>query len=220
MKTLTCSLVFVALAANAHAASVNVVHGIDGRDLGAAKELPVDIAVNGTCSLKGVKFTQSAQVELSPAAYKITVHPADGKCGLAPVITENVTIPNDSSRSFSAVASLTSASTPKLAVFNNSKDFVFPPAVSTRHLAVAQAVSVTYRSRDLGKPQSFRIRNGSAATVALLGTRLTHSATISAGSSRKQIARVEGVARGNFIVYNVVGSAKNGFTIISEKLAP
>jgi hypothetical protein len=220
MKKLSYTLALLAFATSAHAATVNVVHGIDGRDLGAAKALPVDIAVNGTCSLKGVTFSQSALVELNPASYKITVHPADGKCGVAPVITETVTIPNDGSRSFSAVASLTQTGAPRLAVFNNSKDLAFSPAVSTRHLASAGAVSVTYRSRDIGKAKSFRIRNGSAATLSVLGPRLNHSVTIAAGSKRKQLARVDGVAKGNFIVYNIVGSAKNGFSVIREKLTP
>jgi hypothetical protein len=199
---------------------VNVVHGIDGRDLGAAKELPVDIAVNGGCALKGVRFTQSAQVELTPATYQVTVHPADGKCGLAPVISQSITIPNDQSRSFSAVASLTQSGAARLAVFNNSRELVFTPAIATRHLAAAGPVFVTYRSRDIGKAQTSRIRNGESAKLSVLGPRLIHSVTISAGSRRAQLARLEGTARRKFVIYNVVGSKTNGFSVITETLAP
>jgi hypothetical protein len=107
---LTTSLAInVVAAASVHAATVNVVHGIDGRDLDADASLPVDIAVNGDCALKGVTFTQSAKVELASGDYTITVHPADGACGTTPVITQSVTISDEEGRSFSAVASLTQA---------------------------------------------------------------------------------------------------------------
>jgi len=204
----------------AQAASVNIVHGIDGRDLGGAKELAVDIAVNGSCALKGVTFTQSAQVELSPATYQVTIHPANGTCGITPLITESLTIPSDASRSFSAVASLSKTGAPSLVLFNNSRDLVFPPSVSTRHLAFAGSVFVTYRGRDLGRPQSSRISNGETANIGLLGNRLKHSMTVSTKPRRGQIARVDGVSKGNFIIYNIVGSKNNGFTVIREKLTP
>jgi hypothetical protein len=216
---------FVALAAcavtisGAQAATVNVVHGINGRDLGATRALPVDIAVNGACALKGVTFTQSALVDLPPATYTITVHPADGNCGTSAVITQSVTIPDDGSRSFSAVASLAQNGTPQLAVFNNSKDIVIPPAVTTRHLAAAGPVFVTYRSPGL-KPQTTRIRNGKFTTLGVLANRFSYSATISAGSKRNAIARLSGVARKQFSIFNIVGSKKSGFTIIAEKLNP
>jgi hypothetical protein len=212
---------FIALCASsaAHAATVNVVHGIDGRDLGAAKELPVDIAVNGSCALKGVTFTQSAKVELDPATYTITVHPADGTCGLSPVITQSVTIPNDGSRSFSAVASLTQNGSPRLAVFNNSREIVIPPTVSIRHLAAAGPVFVTYRSPGL-KPQTSRIRNGKFSNLAILTNRFSYSATIAAGSKRNTLARLSGVARKQFSIFNIVGSKENGFTVVAEKLNP
>ena len=69
LRILACGLIsFLGAVPLASAANVNVVHGIDGRDLGLARALPVDIAVNGTCSLKGVKFKESALVELAPVS--------------------------------------------------------------------------------------------------------------------------------------------------------
>jgi hypothetical protein len=218
---LATSLVINALAAaSAHAATVNVVHGIDGRDLGAEKFLPVDIAVNGSCALKGVTFTQSAKVDLASGDYTITVHPANGNCGIAPVITQSVTISDEEGRTFSAVASLTQTGTPKLAVFNNSRDLAFTPVVSIRHLAAATPVFVTYRSSELRRPITTRVRNGKFVLLGVLAGRIPYSATIAAGSKRRTVAKLSGVARRQYLIYNVVGSAKNGFTIISEKLNP
>jgi hypothetical protein len=216
----TSLAISVVAAAYGHAATVNVVHGIDGRDLGAEKSLPVDIAVNGSCALKGVTFTQSAKVDLASGDYTITVHPADGNCGVAPVITQSVAISEEEGRSFSAVASLSQNGTPQLAVFNNSRNLGFTPTVSIRHLAVASPVFVTYRSSQLGKPQTSRIRNGKFANLSILTDRFSYSATIAVGSKRKTLARLSGVARRQFIIFNIVGSAKNGLTVIPEKLNP
>lgn len=202
----------------ASAANVNVVHGIDGRDLGQAQELPVDIAVNGACALKGVKFKESTIVELAPAAYTITVHLADGSCSKPAVITKQVTIP-DNVRVFSAVASLSSDGTPQLAVFNVSELFV-PSSVTVRHLARAGSVTVKFSSPEILKSQSSRIRNGKQATLSVLSNRVPYTANIYPGVSRRSIARLTGVGRRKFTIYTIVGSKENGFTIISEQLAP
>lgn len=218
---LATSLVINALAASsAYAATVNVVHGIDGRDLGANASLPVDIAVNGRCALKGVTFTQSAKVELASGDYTITVHPADGKCGSTPVITQAVKISDQEGSLFSAVASLTQNGTPQLAVFNNSRDLAFTPVVSIRHLAAATPVFVTYRSSELRRPITTRVRNGKFVLLGVLADRIPYSATIAAGSKRRTVAKLSGVARRQYVIYNIVGSTTNGFTIISEKLNP
>lgn len=219
LRILVCGLIsFLGAVPLASAANVNVVHGIDGRDLGLARALPVDIAVNGTCSLKGVKFKESALVELAPANYTITVHLADGSCSQAPVITEQVTIP-ENVRVFSAVASLSSKGTPQLAVFNVSV-FTVPSAVIVRHVAQAGVVSVKFSSPELLKSETSRLRNGKQAALAVLSNRVPYTANIYPGASRRSIARLTGVGRNKFTIYNIVGSAKNGFTIIPERLAP
>lgn len=201
----------------AQAASVNVVHGIDGRSLGADKALPVDIAVNGACALKGVRFTQSSLVELKAGTYKITVHLANGSCSNAAVITQNVTIAEGS---YSLVASLTRAGTPQLAAFHNSKDLGFTPVVATRHLAAAGAVSVEYRISDLPRPQTQRISNGKFSSLSILGARFRYTATIFAGSKRNTLAKLTGTARRSYVIYNIVGSKSVGFTVIPETLVP
>jgi len=224
MKKVACSVICALLSIiagqTASAANVNVIHGIDGRDLGLSRELPVDIAVNGTCALKGVTYTQSALVELSPASYKITVHPANGKCSLAPVITESVVIPNDASRSFSAVASLTEAGAPRLAVFNNSTGLSITPVVAVRHLAKAGAVFARFDIPNLGKLRPRKISNGNFALQGVLALRFKYTASVSATARGKAIASVSGVARKQFVIHNIVGSAANGFAIVTEKLNP
>lgn len=110
-KTVTAA-VFAFSAGTAAFASpvvVNVVHGIDGRELGTAQELPVDIALNGACALKGVSFKQSALIDADAGkSYQVTVHPSDGKCGNTAVIDQSLTIPNDGTTALSVVASLSS----------------------------------------------------------------------------------------------------------------
>jgi hypothetical protein len=221
LRRISCLIALLLIAqTSTHAATVNIVHGIDGRDIGTAKALPVDIAVNGSCSLRGVNFTQSALVELAPATYTVTVHPADGSCTQAPVITQSILIANDGSSSYSAVASLSRSGAPQLVLFNNSRDLAITPAISLRHLAKAGGVSVTIRSREIGAAKTARIRNGQATNLSVLGDRFTFSATISANQNSRALARVTGTARRRFLIYNVVGSAKNGFTVISESLRP
>lgn len=202
----------------ASAANVNVVHGIDGRDLGLEQALPVDIAVNGACALQGIKFKESTIVELAPADYTITIHLADGSCSKPAVITKQVTIP-ENVRVFSAVASLSSRGSPQLAIFNVSELFL-PSTVSVRHLAQAGGVTVKFSSPELLSSQSTRIRNGKQATLAILSNRVLYTANIYPGASRRSIARLSGVGRSKFTIYNIVGSKKNGFSIISERLVP
>jgi hypothetical protein len=203
---------------NAWAANVNIVHGIDGRDLGLARALPVDIAVNGSCVLKGVTFKKSALVELAPATYRITVHVADGACSQSPVISQNVTI--DESPSFSLVASLTQTGTPQLSAFNNSRELAIPPTVSVRHLASAAPVSVKFSSPDLLKSQTKRIRNGKATNLSILTNRFNYTINIFSGKNNRTIAKLTGVETKSYSIYNIVGSAKNGFSIIRERLTP
>jgi|LauGreDrversion4_2_1035121.scaffolds.fasta_scaffold200561_1 hypothetical protein len=214
------AIIFGATASSSFAADVNIVHGINGRDLGLAQSLPVDIAVNGACALKGVTFKQSTKVSLPPAAYTITVHLADGSCSQPPVISKQVTIPDSpGALVFSAVANLSKSGTPQLSVFSVS-DLLIPSSVAVRHLAKAGAVTVKFSGKEIGRSQSSRITNGKQAILSVLTNRLPYTANIYPGASRRSIARLTGVGRKKFTIYNIVGSATNGFTIISEQLSP
>jgi hypothetical protein len=223
MKTLSTifltAIILVSGAQPATAARVNIVHGIDGRDLALGRSLPVDIAVNGVCSLTGVTFKQSALVDLSPATYTITVHLSDGVCAQAPVISKVITV-DDGYNSLSAVASLSSGGAPQLVLFNNSRDLFLPSAVTVRHVAKAGPVFVKFSSRELARSQTKRIRNGKSSSLLVLTDKLQYTANIQASASGGAIARKTGVGARKFTIHNIVGSQANGFSIITERLSP
>ena len=214
-----CAVVasFGAAALPAQAARVNVVHGIDGRDLGATRDLPVDIAVNGACSLKGVQFTQQAVVQLGAGSYRITVHPADGTCSSTAVIDKTITIgADDEQRKYTAVASLTAAKVPQLAVFESQR---LGAIIGVRHFAAAGPILVEGSITDykrLGRPIKTRLKNGQEGPIyAVWARRLRYRVDIKTGSQRDR-RRLEGRvtdAQRNLLI---VGSLKNGLTIISE----
>lgn len=211
----SCSMILLADAA--YAARVNVVHGIDGRDIGQARSLPVDVAVNNECLLKGVQFRQASIVELSPATYVFSVHLSDGKCSQPSVLSKNVTV-EDGSQSISAVIALSQGGAPDIFVSNNSREMFLPSAVAVRHFAKAGPITVKFSSRELLKSQSVRLRNGKTALLSVLTDRLPF--TINISSHGKLVARRTGVGTKRYTIFNVVGSRDKGFTVISESLVP
>jgi hypothetical protein len=199
----------------AHAAKINVVHGIDGRDLGTSQALPVDIAVNGSCALTGIQFKQQTTVELGVGSYAISVHPSDGSCSNAPVIEKTLTIgENDDARRYTAVASLTGKRAPQLAVFETG---YFGAAVEVRHLAAAGGVSVDIRVPGY-RAQRTPIRNGKIARFGLWARALRYRIDVFPGASRRAIVNLSGSIRNRQRNFYIVGSAQNGFTIISEDI--
>jgi hypothetical protein len=207
---------------HAHAANVRVIHGIDGRDLGLAQELPVDISVNGSCALKGVTFKKSANVELGAGDYTIKVFVASGSCAGAPVIEKKVTIGKQAEKeAFSLVASLSGEGTPQLAVFQNTGNAILTPGVAVRHLAKTGAVKVRIGLRELGVrlPSEVQtIRNGKEAGRFILGaTSLTYTVSLEPRSA-KRITLPTGTVRRSYRILYVVGSANNGFSVISETI--
>lgn len=202
---------------SAFAANVNVVHGINGRDLGLTRDLPVDIAVNGTCALKGVTFTKSALVELTPASYQITVHLADGSCSQSPVISQNIVISNNAGRSFSIVASLSQAGKPQLALFNNSREQALSPTVSVRHLAFAGDLVVKFSSSELLRSQTQKIKNRKTSNLGILATSFNYTVNIFNGKRARALARLSGTVGKRNSIYNIVGSERSGFSIIKER---
>lgn len=207
--------------ANAHAASVTVIHGINGLDLGAARELPVDIAVNGTCALKGVQFTQSTKVTLDKGAYRLTVHPSDGKCSTKAVIDQAVTIDDRTAKaSLTIVASLNSSGAPTLAVYDNT---VLAVAVGVRHVALAPAVFVKIAAAGYQSQPAQRISNGGeGALFAVWDNKIQYRITISSSRVGGVLARLNGKLRSNrgpWRYFYVVGSIKNGLEIVQQDIS-
>lgn len=213
------------LANQAHAASVTIIHGINGLDLGLARELPVDIAVNGKCALKGVTFTGSTQVALDKGSYRVTVHPANGSCSAKAVIDQTLTI--DSSNdyaSLSVIASLTETGSPRLAVYNNNTNMGLGNGIGVRHVAFAppvyakaDIVGVTSRAPKL-------IKNGDAGEVNINWvTSVPYKVTVSTGKRSGVLARLQGKFRNSRVtwrIFHIVGSLKNGLEIVTQDVTP
>ena len=203
----------IALApSRAHAAMVTVVHGINGSDLGLAPSLPVDIAVNGSCAIKGVMFTQSTQVELGAGSYSITVHPANGSCSAASVIKQTVTVPS-SARLIGLVANLSDTGSPQLAAFINDNEYA--PSITVNNAAAnapifagaGPARMIFYHGNPLG--------NGSG--VMVLGGPGTRRLTVRLyrENARRPLFS-EKIRLTTSRVYYVVGSKKSGLRVVVD----
>ena len=142
------SFVFVtpAAAAAKRPASVYVIHGIPGQDLGADPALPVDILVNDTnCLLKGFTYKQIAgPVPLPEGTYnfKISLANAAAPCTNAPVITADV--PFVSGEVATVIAHLTEAGAPTASKFVNDTSILhaFLTRLTVRHTAAAPTVDI------------------------------------------------------------------------------
>jgi hypothetical protein len=205
----------------AHAATVTVIHGINGLDLNTARELPVDIAVNGSCALKGVQFTQSTQVNLGKGTYEVTVHPSDGACKQSAVIRQTIKIDESTARaSLSVVASLSADGAPQLAVFNNSATLGISVAVAVRHTAFAPPVFAKIDAIGYRPQPAKRISNGGRSNVfGVLGGEIPYRITISSNRAGGVLARLRGKLRFTrqvWRIFYVVGSPANGLEIVQQ----
>jgi hypothetical protein len=215
-------------AGDAHAATVKIIHGINGLDLNTARELPVDIAVNGQCALKGVKFSESTDVELAPGTYRVTVHPSNGSCSQTAVINQQLKIDGDSSDgwSYSVIASLSAAGAPQLVSYFNNDAFGWGTTVAVRHLAFAPPVFVKFDVK--GAPsrtkKAQRIRNGdSGAGYTELTESVRYTTTVATSRNGQPIATLKGSIRNSKVVwriFHIVGSLKNGLAIVKHDVPP
>lgn len=100
--------------AQASAANVIVVHGINGAALGADSALPVDVSVNGACALPGFQYKQIVGPLALPAGtINVAVHPANpsNPCGM-PAIIGPAAIPLAPGENVAIIAHLTAAAAP------------------------------------------------------------------------------------------------------------
>lgn len=213
------ALVATLSAAYAHAATVTIIHGINGLDLSSARSLPVDIAINGTCTVNGIKFTESKKTTLADGTYRITVHPANGSCTSSSIIDRTITIKDQSS--ISVVAKVTAAGTPGLAVYDNT---VLGIAVGVRHVASAPSLVVRIKpARYTAQPWT-RIRNsGEGAVFAAWDSALDYRITVSLTRQGEELRKLTGKFRSNHIIWRyfyIVGSIKNGLEIVQQDIRP
>ena len=212
----------------AHAATVTIIHGINGLDLKTVRELPVDIAVNGQCALKSVKFAQSTAVELSPGTYRVTVHPSTGNCSQKALIDQSLKIEGDKSPgwSYSVIASLSAVGAPQLKSFFNNDAYAWSAAVGVRHLAYAPPVFVKIDVP--GAPRetkrATRINNGDDGAAYLAwAQKIPYTITLAASRKAKPLVTLSGRSRSSrsvWRVFHIVGSLENGLEIVQQDVAP
>jgi hypothetical protein len=198
----------------AFAARVTVVHGINGGDLGLPSNLPVDIAVNGTCAIKGLTFTQTTQVELAGGSYSVTVHPANGSCANSPVITQSVSVPS-SARYIGLVANLSDAAVPKLTAFVNDQPY-------RRSVFVNNAASNSRFFAGAGPRQMiFYYANPLLNGEGIMALAVERPARLSVNLievGRKRAFFKESFRATQSRAFYVLGSKKSGLRVISETL--
>lgn len=199
--------------ASAPSASVYVVHGINGVDIGAPMALPVDISVSGVgCALKSFTFRQVAGPLALPAGtYTIGISLANAAnpCSNPAVITGSATVM--AGMSYSLVAHLTASGAPTLSAFINdlSRAKGFNGRLSLAHTAFAPAVDV--RITGLFSPTTLlkNVVNGQSAALNVhpnfYNIRLNPANTSTTVFNRWVFVR-PGTAAFGF----VVGSVKNG----------
>lgn len=225
-KTLATAALIISGGAASWAAPVvvNVVHGIDGRELGTARSLPVDIALNGACALKGVTFKQSALIDAEPGkTYTVSVHPSNGKCSAPPVITESLSIPNNGTTALSVVASLSARGAPQLATFNSTPKFfgLNLAQISVRNLVRSRELSVRFKASPGKKTKPQTIRNGSAAYYFDNVDSYSYTAQVFVAGRRAPLFTFEGVGSKDSVThYNIVGSPKKGYSVVKEEFNP
>jgi hypothetical protein len=154
-KTFTLCFALLALSGFAMAqntATVYVVHGIPGADLGPAFDaaLPVDITVNGGCALEGFTFgTIAGPLSLPAGSYDIQIKPANTTtpCSEATLLTATAVV--QAGMNYSIVAHLTATGAPTITPFVNDLSRTGGAArVIAHHTANAIPVDITIARND------------------------------------------------------------------------
>lgn len=125
-------------------ARVSVLHGINGRDLGLAESLPVDVSLNGQCALPGFTFrTITPPLALPAGRYDIVVRLAGSSpCTGTPVITANG-VWFDANGFYSVIAHLSAGGAPTASVFaDRLAGDASVATVAARHTAAFGAVDI------------------------------------------------------------------------------
>jgi hypothetical protein len=143
-----------ALASAGTNATLCVIRGINGVDLGAPMALPVDISVNGACALKGFEFKQIAgPLSLSASTYdsKISLANTGNPCGNSPVIS--AMLPLSAGKNYTAIAYLTDTGAPSAGLFENntSNPGSGRARIIAHHTAWAPPVDLALRRGDDSK---------------------------------------------------------------------
>ncbi|MCS6941115.1 MAG: DUF4397 domain-containing protein [Roseiflexaceae bacterium] len=202
-------------------ASVYIIHGIPGRDLGLKPRLPVDVAVNGACALKNFKFRDVVgPLSLPAGTYNIRISLANrhNPCGNPPVI--NADVPFKAGESATVIAHLSADGKPTASKFVNdlspAKGAGNGPVIA-RHTAAVPAVDLLVRQNRKSPIIATlpNLKNGEQVRAELpIGQKFLVQFALAGTTHVVASARIEACA-GEVAIYHAVGSLKNRtFTII------
>jgi hypothetical protein len=144
-RALFALAILAAFGAPAGAASVYVVHGIPGQDLGLPAELPVDISVDGSCALDAVEFgAVLGPVELPTGTHDIEIRVSDGVDGTCTgLLAVTGSIDLAVAESAAVVAHLDQNGAARITRFTNKvRDGAGSSRLAVIHAAAAPAVDV------------------------------------------------------------------------------
>lgn len=201
---------------NSGNATVYVVHGINGRDIGAAEALPVDVSLNGACALPGFTFRQIAGPLAIPAGtYNIQVrlaNPAAPCTGPVAINAPGVGIAAGSN--ISIVAHLTAGGAPTASVFSNASHS-YKPTVIARHTAAFSAVDVLVNRR----VAFANVTNGQQGVANLRPARTRLS--INVAGTNTEVWQASLVLRpfNTYIAYAVGTPSKGTFEVLLQRIA-
>lgn len=147
-------------------ASVYVVHGINGTDIGASESLPVDVFVSGAgCVLEDVRFRDiEGPLTLDPGTYDVEVRLAAADPCTGNVAIDAPGIQLADGDNVSITAHLTAGGDPTASLFANDLSAADGDTkISPRHAAEFGDVDVVVD----GQPAFENVPNGASATAVL-----------------------------------------------------
>lgn len=209
---LTCA-VFI-IPTTAFAATVTVVHGINGLDLNLPRSLQVDIAVNGSCAFSALTFGSFKRTELPQGTYRVTVHPSTGNCSGTAVIDQQVTIP-EQSKNVGLVAQIGDSGVPRLVAFVNDSEF---PAVIVNNASPGASVFAGSGNKKLTFFYAIPLANGDGKLIAGFGRNRKLEVVLIRTRQKRPFFQGTFTSDRTLVLY-LVGSLKSGQVLVSERVS-
>jgi hypothetical protein len=175
LKFTTALVISAGFAGTAFAdATVNIIHGIRGQDLGLDADLPVDVYVNGNLTLEAFQFGDIVTTDLPAGAYDIDINLGDDITGNSPATiaagTGLISVPDLpllNRENSTVIAHLNAGGGPTASKFVNRKFRSFGPfvPVTYHHTTAAPAVDVYNRFLFFNYRSLAGVQNGQSGTV-------------------------------------------------------
>lgn len=203
-------------------ASLVIVHGIPGADLGLDPELPVDVKANGVCLLSDFRFGEIVgPVIVQAGTYNIQIGLADPvtPCSSAPVIDATFTF--EPGEHASVIAHLTEDGLPTASKFINlvSRPFRNKARVILHHTAAAPAVDITARRGQSRVRMAVRgVVNGQQPRRMLLPGNWNFSIMPSGTETSLFYETIQLKPRSIHLMYAVGSPASGTFTVLRTTL--